>query len=131
MSAAPQPPPPVAPTSQSRKHSAPILATWRAARWIHGGIAVAALLLLIIAVWRAHCAITAEAWSNLLNEHGPALLGLPIAVGISTILVSSLRAIDGPLRIEFLGLRAKGAGATVLYWVFAFVAVGLVVRALW
>jgi len=131
MSNLPPPPAAATPSSQGKKNTAPKLATWRMARWIHAGVAVAALLLSILAVWRAHSAITPEAWSNLLDQHGPALIGIPIAVGVATILVSSLRAVDGPLRIEFLGLRAKGAGATVLYWLLAFVATGLIVRALW
>jgi hypothetical protein len=66
-----------------------------------------------------------------LAQHGPAMIGIPAAVLIATVVVSSARALDGEAGFAFLGAAATGSGAFVLMWLAVFAAVVLAIRTLW
>ena len=123
--------PAVEPKQGSAAPAQPSKKLWPLVRIVHGAVAVLTLIALIGATWAAHAAISAGNWSLLLDRHGPALLGIPAALGVATILTSAARAIEGPLRIDFLGFRSEGAVAAVVCWVLTFGTVALAVRALW
>ena len=44
---------------------------------------------------------------TLLERHGPALVGVPVAFCISTVVTSALRALDGMAEYELFGLHAR------------------------
>jgi hypothetical protein len=68
---------------------------------------------------------------TLIRDHAPALLGLPVLVALATALVCGALALDNRSQLEILGLRADGAGATLLSWVLVFSALVAALRALW
>ena len=68
---------------------------------------------------------------DLVMRHGPAIVGIPAAALLSLTAVSAARALGGPATIKIVGLRAKGATATFLLWIAAFLACVVAIRALW
>ena len=67
----------------------------------------------------------------LFDEHPAAMLGLPlIAIGaLSLVLI--LRSTSGPIEIDVLGLKFKGAAGPIIMWVLTFLAMALAVKLLW
>lgn len=65
------------------------------------------------------------------DRHGPAVVGIPVAMAVAFVLVGIVRAVEGPIRLEILGVKAGGAGAAALVWILAFCAVAMAIRALW
>ena len=65
-----------------------------------------------------------------LAQHGPAVIGIPAAILIATVVVSSAPALDGEAGFAFLD-RVAGSGAFVLMWLAVFAAVVLAIRTLW
>lgn len=74
---------------------------------------------------------TATTGPALVRDHAPALLGLPVLVALATAIICGARTLDTRARVEILGLRANGAGATILSWVLVFSALVIALRALW
>jgi hypothetical protein len=68
---------------------------------------------------------------KLIDLHGPAAVGIPIAAIAALFLVSLARALDGPMSFDLFGLRSEGAAATCLIWAILFLVIGLSFRALW
>jgi holo-[acyl-carrier protein] synthase len=58
----------------------------------------------------------------IIDRHGPAVLGIPMASAAAIILVGLVRALDGPIALDMLGVKAEGAGATAIIWIAAFLA---------
>ena len=65
------------------------------------------------------------------ERHGPAVVGIPMAVAVAFVLVGIVRAVEGPIRLEILGVKAGGDRAVALVWILAFCAVAMAIRALW
>lgn len=69
--------------------------------------------------------------AELYTQHGPAIIGIPVA-GISALLLVSLtRALDGPMSLDLFGIKSEGASATCIVWAILFLVIGLSFRALW
>lgn len=103
----------------------------RGVRIVSGGVAVLALAASVYLA-KAGLQVTATASVHpLIRDHSPALLGLPIVVALATAIVCGARALELRSDVELLGLRAEGAGAAVLSWVFVFSALATALRALW
>lgn len=66
-----------------------------------------------------------------IRDHAPAVLGLPIMVALAAAVVCGARALEPHSEIDFLGLRARGAGAAVVSWILVFSALVVALRALW
>jgi hypothetical protein len=103
----------------------------RGVRVAYGTMAAAAVIAVAVGAWRLLAAVPVNDLSALLNLHGPALLGIPAAVGVATVLIGVIRAADGTLQFDILGLKAEGAAAAAILWVTAFLAIALSIRALW
>jgi len=69
--------------------------------------------------------------SKLLDQHGPAAIGIPVAACAALFLVSVTRALDGPMSFDLFGLKSEGAAATCIVWAILFLVISLTLRALW
>lgn len=117
-------------TAEPNDPPAPTFAGAGPFRVVHGLISVASIAGLAALGW--YCLATlGPSGAALLDRHGPCVIGVPLAVGVATALVGGVRALDGELQFELLGLKAAGAGATLIGWVTTFSTVALAVRALW
>ena len=99
------------------------------ARIAFGGLA--AIGLVVLWLCRLVAKVPATELAGLLERHGAALIGNPAASALALFLIGIIRAIDGPIEFDVLGMRAKGAGAAIILWIAAFVTVGLSIRAVW
>jgi len=68
---------------------------------------------------------------KLLDQHGPAAIGIPIAAVSALFLISLTRALDGPMSFDLFGLKSEGAAATCIIWAILFLIISLTLRALW
>jgi hypothetical protein len=68
---------------------------------------------------------------KLLDQHGPAAIGIPVAGLAALFLVSLARALDGPMSFDLFGLRSEGAAAICIVWAILYIAISLSFRALW
>jgi hypothetical protein len=101
------------------------------ARIAHGVLGSLSLSLLAVVGWWGTVRLNGEVLADLIVRHGPAVIGVPLAMAVATGLIGGLRAIDGKLRVALFGLEAEGAGAALLGWVAVFSAIILAIRALW
>ncbi len=68
---------------------------------------------------------------KLYDQHGPATIGLPVAGLFALLLVCLARALDGPMSLDFFGMKCEGASATCIVWAILFLVICLSFRALW
>jgi hypothetical protein len=68
---------------------------------------------------------------KLLDQHGPAAIGIPVAGLAALFLVSLARALDGPMSFDLFGLRSEGAVAVCIVWAILYLVISLSFRALW
>jgi hypothetical protein len=59
---------------------------------------------------------------KLMAEHLAAVVGLPICAIAAFLLVSLLKVGEGPIEIEGLSFKFKGAAGPVILWIFCFLA---------
>jgi hypothetical protein len=95
------------------------------------GALAAMALVFLCALWTLVEKIPAMDLAGIVERHGIAFIGVPVAAALALFLISVIRAIDGPMEFDLLGLRANGAGAAIILWIAVFVAVGLLIRAMW
>ncbi len=57
--------------------------------------------------------LTSTDLAAMIDRHGLAVLGIPAALVVAFILIGLVRALDGPITFEMLGLKAEGAGAII------------------
>lgn len=118
-------------SEEPAKPAVPPAATPTVLRFVYAGLAILALVIAICFMHKGVAALDAVASPSFAGEHAPALFGLPIAVLLATVLVCGARALEREFRIEFLGLRADGAGALLLSWIGVFSVLALAIRGLW
>ena len=94
-------------------------------------VSVTALVCLAFGVWWIFASLDSGSLLELVERHGPALVGVPAAVCLATAVTCAARAIDGNMDFDFLGVRAQGGTATGGLWLAVFLAVALSVRWLW
>lgn len=95
--------------------------------WIAALSVVLLLVLIVGGLFFAGPAVRAD-WFAL---HGPAVIGIPAAILIATIVVSGACALDDDSSLAFPGTAIKGGGALVLAWLAVFAALVVAIRALW
>lgn len=100
-------------------------------RVIYGVLAAVALTAAVILAHRTLLALPAPYLATIIEQHGPVLIGIPMAIAVAFFLVAAVRAVEGPIRFEILGLKSSGAGAVVIVWIATFVAITMAIRALW
>jgi hypothetical protein len=70
-------------------------------------------------------------WKDLIKDHFPATLGLTGAAIVSFAIVIFLRQTEGPIELEGLGIKIKGAAGQVVLWVLCVVTFALCAKLLW
>lgn len=101
------------------------------ARVAWGAMAGGGLIGIVFGACRLLRALSPADITVLLNQHGPALIGVPVTMSAATILVGVARAIDGPLKLDLLGISVEGASASVVLWIGAVLAIAFSIRILW
>ncbi|MEO0699829.1 MAG: hypothetical protein AAFY81_08955, partial [Pseudomonadota bacterium] len=70
-------------------------------------------------------------WSKVIFDHFAATIGLPMAAAAAFLVVSFFKTVDGPIKIEVLGLKFEGASGPILMWVIVFGAITGGIAVLW
>ena len=70
-------------------------------------------------------------WQDLVRDHFAATLGLSGAGIIAFAIVVFLRQTEGPIELEALGMKFKGAAGQVVLWAFLLIVYSLCVKLLW
>jgi hypothetical protein len=68
---------------------------------------------------------------KIIEEHYAATMGLPLAAIAALVLVLLLEASAGPIEIEGLGFKFRGASGPAILWIFVFLAMTLAIKLLW
>ena len=69
--------------------------------------------------------------TSLVNNHFPAIVGLPAAALMAFSIVSAFRATEGKVELDVLGIKLRGAAGPVLLWNVTFLILAGAIRALW
>ena len=59
-------------------------------------------------------------WAELISEHFRAVVGLPLAATAAFAIVLLLQSTHGPIQVEGLGFKFRGAAGPVVTWISAF-----------
>lgn len=105
--------------------------TLRTPKMVYACVAGASLIASLALGWKSFCVLSGSESPKALINHAAALFGLPFAILAAMALVCGARAIDPQAQIDFLGLRVRGAAATILCWIVVFAALTIAIRALW
>jgi hypothetical protein len=111
-----------------RKRMAKIL---RETKTVYACVAVASFAASIALGWKFLCVLSESKSPQALVDHAPALFGVPFAITAALTLVFCARTLDPQIQVDFLGLRVRGAGATILCWIIVFAVLTIAIRALW
>ncbi|CAM3357171.1 hypothetical protein [Sphingomonas zeae] len=105
--------------------------TLRSPKAVYTGVAVVSLIASIALGWKSLCVLGGSQSPQALVDHAPALFGMPFAITAALTLVCCARALDPQAHIDFLGLRVRGAAATIVCWIVVFAVLTIAIRALW
>ena len=105
--------------------------TLRAPKAVYTGVAVVSLIASIALGWKSICVLGGLQSPQTLIDHAPALFGMPFAITAALTLVCCARALDPQAHIDFIGLRVRGAAATIVCWIIVFAVLTIAIRALW
>lgn len=72
-----------------------------------------------------------ETLKQILRDHFPAVMGLPMAALLAAFIVIGLRHSEGPMKFEGLGMKFEGASGQVILWVVCFLAIASAIKLLW
>lgn len=100
-------------------------------RIVYGLFAVAGIAAIIVLARYVLLTLPTSDLATIIERHGPAVIGIPIAIAMAFILVGIVRAVEGPIRLEILGVKSGLAGAAALVWIVTFCAITVAIRALW
>jgi hypothetical protein len=103
-----------------------------AVQWAAFAIAVAICVGAFFMLFFAWLGSRGAEWrSKLLENHFPAVIGLPVAAAGAFIIVTLFRQAAGPIKIRGWGLDIEGAGGPVLLWVVCFIAISVAIWMTW
>ena len=97
----------------------------------YGALATGVVITLVVIARHPFEKLGAIDLATIIDRHGPAVLGIPSAAIVAILLVSLTRALDGPMTLEFFGIKSDGASATCIVWIALFLAISVSFRALW
>lgn len=66
-----------------------------------------------------------------LQEHFRVVVGLPMAAVAALFVVLVLRSTSGPIELEVLNLKFKGASGPIIFWLLCFMAITFAIKYLW
>lgn len=70
-------------------------------------------------------------WRDLSIAHARAVIGIPCAVLLSTIVVSLFRTTEGPVKFEIWIFKFEGASGPIVMWALCFLVIIWGLYALW
>lgn len=105
--------------------------TLRTSQAVYAGVAVASLTASIALGWKSFCVLGGSQSPPALVDHAPALFGMPFAITAALALICCTRALDPQAHLDLLGLRVRGAAATIVCWIVVFAVLTIAIRALW
>ncbi len=105
--------------------------TLRTSKAVYTSVAIASLIASIALGWKSLCVLGGSQSPQALVDHAPALFGMPFAITAALTLVCCARALDPQAHVDFLGLRVRGAAATIVCWIVVFAVLTIAIRALW
>lgn len=68
---------------------------------------------------------------NIALKQIPAVVGLPSAALVSLWIVVFLENTSGPIELEAMGFKFKGASGPIVLWIFSMVAISAAIKMLW
>jgi hypothetical protein len=68
---------------------------------------------------------------EVLYEHLRAALGIPGSIITAFVVVSVLEQVSGPIELEVIGFKLKGAAGPVVLWIACFFSLILGIKILW
>jgi hypothetical protein len=72
-----------------------------------------------------------DSWNMILDEHVAVVVGLPMAAGLSFLIVILLPQAYGSIEFKVLGTSFKGAAGPVVLWILCFLVIVISVKVLW
>ncbi len=71
-------------------------------------------------------------WINaLLHDHAMAFVGLPLAAFAAQFVVGAIERARGPIHFEAMGMRFRGASATLVLGIVVFLTIVVALRLVW
>ena len=90
-----------------------------------GCVGVSYLIFVIYWTWQ-------HGWvKDIVQQHFPATVGLPLAALCAFLLVTVLQISSGKIEFEMLGLKFRGASGPIVLWVIAFLSIASSIKLLW
>jgi hypothetical protein len=68
---------------------------------------------------------------QIVKEHFPVVMGLPLAAALSFLIVILLPQAYGKIEFKIVGMSIKGAAGPVVLWVLCFLVIAAAVKLLW
>lgn len=91
-----------------------------------GCVGVSYLIFVIYWTWQQ------EGWvKEVVQQHFPATVGLPLAALCAFLLVTVLQISAGKIEFEMLGFKFRGASGPIILWVIAFLSIASCIKLLW
>jgi hypothetical protein len=79
----------------------------------------------------AHAMLTNSRVFEIGMTHFAATIGLPSAALAALCIVVVLEGTAGPIQLEGLGFKFKGAAGPIVFWIFCFLAITSAIHLLW
>jgi len=106
--------------------------------WFRISIGVVLLLILIVFAFIPYPYnhgvrrwITFPQIDTVVQNHFPAVVGLPLAALLSIWIVLIFRSGYGPIELTVLGFKFRGSSGPIIMWVLCFLAITLAIKILW
>jgi hypothetical protein len=68
---------------------------------------------------------------NIIKGHFAATVGLPLAMVAAIVIVSLFKLTFGPIELEIIGFKFKGASGQVILWIVVFLSMASAIKLLW
>ena len=70
-------------------------------------------------------------WHDKVRDQFPAMVGIPMAALAALFMTLVLRAANGPLEFEALGMKFKGGSGPIVFWIICFLVIITAIKLLW
>ncbi len=70
-------------------------------------------------------------WHDIVREQIPAMVGIPMAGMAALFMTLVLRAANGPLEFEAMGMKFKGGSGPIVFWILCFIVIVSAIKLLW
>ena len=97
-------------------------------KWVLRVAAVVAVLFIALV---AIVMVTSALYLRIMEEHFPAVVGLPMGALLAFVIVVVLESTSGPIKFKGLGFEFEGASGPVVLWVMCFLAISGAIKLLW